>query len=258
MGKLQFIFLEILLTLGLIFLGLIATKAASGLRAGGLEKNHDRRLTWVRGALYATILALVVWGARGLAVGMAAGIHSMESEDDFIHLRLDQAYSNALRAVEFRPGTLAYWKDLAASKFVQGQFDSVLKDEPVFSALSGGQMDEETSMRLAYCHYFLGEYDQVLPLTETVIHNNPNFAAPFVLEAMTYTAQRKFDRAEQIYLGVLQVFPSQEAAVEGLAHIHYLKGFPETAEKVLDETAKFPFPPDARKRIGALKAFYAQ
>ena len=258
MNKLQFIFLETIMTLGLVVLGLVAAKAVGGLRTSGVAIGADRRLAPVRGILYTVILALTVFGARGLAVGLAAGIHSMASESDFTQLRMDSAYANALRAVELRPGKLAYWKDLAGAKFVQGQFASVLKDEPVFHALSGKQLDEESTMRFAYCHYFLGEYDQVIPLTEEVIHNNPTFAAPFVLEAQTYTAQRNYAKAEQIYLGVLQVFPSQEAAVEGLAHIHYLKGFPETAEKVLDETAKFPFSPEARKRIDALKAFYAQ
>ena len=254
----RFIVAETLLIFGLAFLGLVAAKATSGLRARGPAKGSAQRLAWVRGVLYTIILALVVLGARGLAEGMSAGIHSLTSEDDCDHMRLGRAYSNALRAVELRPGALQYWKDLSIAKFRQEQFESVLKDEPVFRALNGGNLDEEILMRLAYCHYFLGEYDRVIPLTEEVIRNNRNFAAPYVLEAMTYTAQKNFVRAEQIYLAVLQVFPSQEAAVEGLAHVHYLKGFPETAEKVLEETAKFPFPPEARKRIDALKEFYAQ
>jgi tetratricopeptide (TPR) repeat protein len=254
----RFILAETLLILGLAFLGLVAAKATGGLQARGPAKDSEWRLAWVRGVLYTIIFALVVLGARGLAEGMAAGIHSMASEDDSNRLRVDRAYSNALRAVELRPGVLNYWKDLSVAKFRQGQFESVLKDEPVFRALNGGKLDEEIMMRLAYCHYFLGEYDRVILLTEEVIRNNRNFAAAYVLEAMTYTAQKNFARAEQIYLAVLQVFPSQEAAVEGLAHVHYLKGFPGTAEKVLDETAKFPFPPEARKRFDALKAYYAQ
>ena len=258
MFKLRFIFSQTILTLGLIFLGLIAAKATAGLRTIGESKDSDWRLAWVRGLLYTSILALVIFGARGLAEGMAAGIHSVACADDFNHKRPDQTYFNALRAVQLRPGTIAYWKDLDASKFLQAQFDSVLKDEPVLRALSGGPLDEETTMRFAYCYYFLGEYDRVIPLTEEVIRNNRNFAAPYILEAMTYTAQKKYIQAEQVYLAVLQVFPSQETAVEGLAHVHYLKGFPETAEKVLAETAKFPFPPQARKRFDALKAFYAQ
>jgi tetratricopeptide (TPR) repeat protein len=254
----RFIVVQILMIFGLAILGLVAAKATGGLRARGPAKDSEWRLASVRGVLYTIILILVVWGARGLADGMAAGIHSMASEGDANNMRVDQAYSNALRAVELRPGVLDYWKDLSIAKFRQAQFESVLKDEPVFRAVNGGNLDEELMMRLAYCHYFLGEYDRVIPLTEEIIHNNRNFAAPYVLEAMTYTAQKKFVQAEQIYLAVLQAFPSQEAAVEGLAHVHYLKGFPENAEKVLDETAKFPFPPEAMKRFNALKAFYAQ
>ncbi|HEV2348386.1 MAG TPA: hypothetical protein VG028_00915 [Terriglobia bacterium] len=258
MLKLRFIFSETLLTLGLLFLGLVAVKATGGLRARGSAKEPGRGLVWVRGFLHTTILVLVVLGARGLAVGLAAGIHAWESEDDITANRVDLAYSNALRAVELRPGELDYWKDLSASKFRIGQFASVLKDKPVFQALSGGKLNDETMMRFAYCHYYLGEYDQVLPMTEELIRSNHFFAAPYVLEGMTYTAQRKFTQAEQTYLAVLQVFPSQESAVEGLAHVHYLMGHPETAQKVLDETTKFPFAPPSRQRFEDLKAFYAQ
>jgi tetratricopeptide (TPR) repeat protein len=249
MLKLRFIFSETLLTLGLIFLGLVAAKAVGGLRA---------RLAWVRGVLYTAILALVVLGARGLALGLSAGIHAWQSEDDIGNMRVDHAYSNALRAVELRPAELDYWKDLSLAKFREAQFASLLKDEPVFRILTGGKLDEETMLRLAYCHYFLGEYDPALAMTDELIHNNRYFAAPYVLEGMTYVAEKKFARAEQVYLAVLQMFPSQEPAVEGLAHVHYLMGHPDTAIKVLDETSKFPFPAPSRKRFEDLKAFYAQ
>jgi tetratricopeptide (TPR) repeat protein len=228
------------------------------LRAPGAANDSDRRLAAVRGFLYTTILVLVILGARGLAVGLAAGIHSWRSETAAANMRIDQAYSIALRAVELRPGELDYWKDLSASKFRKGQFASAIKDEPVFRALNGGKLDEDSMVRFAYCHYFLGEYDQALPMAEELIQNNPNFASPYMLEAMTYTAQRNYARAEQIYLAVLQVFPSQETAVEGLAHIHYLLGHADTALRVLDETKKFPFSPQSRKRFEDLKAFYAQ
>jgi hypothetical protein len=54
------------------------------------------------------------------------------------------------------------------------------------------------------------------------------------------------------------MFPSQQAAVEGLAHVHFLRGDTASALEVLDQTAKFPFSPEARKRFAALKALYAQ
>ena len=258
MDKVRFFFSETLMALGLAFLGLVAAKAVGALQAGGSPKNQNRRLAVVRGLLYTAILALVILGARGLGTGVSAGVRALASEGDANTIQLERGYQNALRAVQLRPGNADYWRILSASKFRLGQFNSVLKDQPVLEALSGGKLDEENTMRLAYCHYLLGQYDQVYPLTAGVIQAHRYFAAPYVLEGMTYMAQKKYAQARQRFLDVLQLFPSQEAAVEGLAHAHFLMGDAANALRVLNETQKFPFPPEARKRFDDLKIFYAQ
>ncbi len=258
MDKLRFFFSEILKTLCLAFLGLVAVKAVGTLQAIGAQGKANRLIVWVRGVLYASIMALVIMGARGVGEETAAGIHALASEDAAAHLRLDDAYANALRAVELRPGVIIYWNDLSTAKFIQGQFESVLKDEPVIRMLSGGKPEEDTTLRFAYCHYFLGQYDQVFPLTEQLIQENRFLGPPYVLEGMTYIAQKKYARAKQRFLDLLQMFPVQEAAVEGLAHAHFLMGDPGSTLEVLNATEKFPFSPEARKRFDALKAFYAR
>jgi Flp pilus assembly protein TadD len=95
-------------------------------------------------------------------------------------------------------------------------------------------------------------------LTGRLIQNNRYLASPFVLEGISYMAEKKYAQAERRFLAVLQVFPTQQAAVEGLAHVHYLMGDSGSALEVLNDTAKFSFPPQARKRFDALKAFYGQ
>jgi tetratricopeptide (TPR) repeat protein len=258
MEKLRFIFSETARIVCLAFLGLVAAKAIGSLQARNAQPDLAHRVAWVRGVLYASILALVVMGARGLGVETSAGIHALASESNIRELQLDKAYSNAARAVELRPTVYAYWRDLSVAKFVVGQFSSVLKDEPVYRALSNGDLEEDMTLRLAYCHYFLGEYEQVFPLTGPLIRNNHYLASPLVLEGMTYMAEKKYAQAERKFLEVLQVFPNQQAAVEGLAHVHYLMGDPGNALEVLNDTAKFSFTPEARKRFDALKAFYGQ
>ena len=258
MYKLRLIFSETLMTIALAFLGLVAAKAVASLKETQPGGQPNRGLVWVRGVLYAVILTLVIMGGKGVGVDAAAGIHGLASEDDVANLRLEHAYANALRAVQLRPAMFVYWRDLAIAKFLQAQFNSILNDEPVFRAVTGDNLDEETTLRFAYCHYFLGQYEQVFPLTEQLIRNNRAYTAPYVLEAATLMAQKKLAAAERRYLDVLQMFPVQQAAVEGLAHVHFLMGDRGSALDVLNETAKFPFPPEARKRFDALKAFYAQ
>lgn len=258
MDEIRFIFSEIFETLCLVFLGLLAAKAAGELRASSSPPVAKMQRAAIRGVLYTVILALVVLGARGVGKDTSAGIHALASEDDLRHLRLDSAYANALRAVELRPGIIIYWKDLSASKFLKGQFESALKDEPVLNALNGGKPDEDSTLRFAYCHYFLGQYDHVFPLTGQLIRDSRYNPSPYVLEGMTYMAQKKFAQAEQKFLNVLQFLPVQQAAVEGLAQAHFLMGDSGGALEVLNQTQKFPFSPEARQRFNALKAFYAQ
>jgi cytochrome c-type biogenesis protein CcmH/NrfG len=91
-----------------------------------------------------------------------------------------------------------------------------------------------------------------------LIRQNPAYAAPYVLQGLAYTAEKKYPEAQQSFLGVLQIFPNNQAAVEGLARAFYLGGDRQRARAVLDETAKFPFPPPARERFEALKGLYDQ
>jgi tetratricopeptide (TPR) repeat protein len=147
---------------------------------------------------------------------------------------------------------------LAQVKLVLRQFASLKADMPVIQALSGGKLDEEDAYRLAASCYFLAEYDKVILLTQQMIRENRVYAAAYVLQGLAYTAQKKYPEGQRTFLQVLQMFPSQQAAVEGLAHVHFLMGDTAGALDVLNQTAKFPFSPEARTRFAALKALYAQ
>jgi tetratricopeptide (TPR) repeat protein len=245
--------------IGLAFLSLVAVKAVAGLRLRGpAPGSRSRGLAWLRGILYAAILAMVVVGAFGVGIETAAGIHGFVCDSAVAHGQPTRAYNNARRAVELRPGTLLYWQQLSRAKFMLLQFDSVLKDEPVLRKLSPDTLDEKTLLRLALSHYFLGHYDQVVLLTEQIIHGNPSFGTPYVLEAMTYVAEKRYAQAERRFRAVLRFAPTDVGAVEGLAHVRYLMGDPGGALQVLDQTSKFEFDPEARKRFEMLKEFYAQ
>jgi len=112
--------------------------------------------------------------------------------------------------------------------------------------------------QFALCSYFLGQYDQVVATTLRLIRQNPSYAAPYVLQGLTYIAEQKYPEAEQSFLAVLQIFPNNQAAVEGLARSYYLGGDRQRALGVLAETAKFPFSEPARQRFEALKGLYDQ
>lgn len=253
----RFFFWTAMKALSLVFLGLLAAKGV-----GSLQMQRPQRkakcLAVMRVVLYTVILALAALGARNLGYDVAAEVYSRASQSNLARGEVSKAYSNALRAVELRPGILRYWRTLAAAKFAQHQFASLVEDLPVFQALSGGKLEEEEIYRIAAAHYFLAQYDKVIPLTQQMIRESPVYGAPYVLQGYAYTAQKKFPEAERSFLAVLQMFPTQEAAVEGLAHVYFLTGDTARALGVLNETAKFPFPREARKRFEALKALYAQ
>lgn len=113
-------------------------------------------------------------------------------------------------------------------------------------------------MRYSYLHYALGQYSEVFPLTQAVIQYNPGYSLPYIVEGMTYTAQKKYAHAEQQYREALRYDPTLEDAVAGLAHVHYLMGDVGGALEVLDATSKLSFPPEARKHFNDLKVLYAQ
>jgi len=253
----RFIFWTAIKALGLAFLGLLTAKAVSGLRGSDAEGSQDR-LRWVRGLLYAAILALVIQGARIVGTDIAAENYAHTSQQNLARFELAKAYENARRAVELRPGELAYWHALAGAKFARKQYASLLADRPVLVALGGGKLAEEDAYTCAVAYYALAQYDKVIPLTENMIRENRVYAAPYVLQGYTFLAQKKFPEAERTFLEVLQMFPTMQVAVEGLAHAHFLEGDRAAALEVLGQTSRFSFPPEARQRFEALKALYAQ
>jgi tetratricopeptide (TPR) repeat protein len=253
----RFIFWTAMKTLALVFLGLLAVKSVESLSWGG-ERGRKGRAVAVRGMLYGAILLLAMLSAWNLGYDIAAEVYANASRSNLAHREVKEAYANALRAVELRPGTLSYWQALAASKSALRQFGSLVGDLRVFQALSGGNMDEEDRYRFASAYYFQGEFDKVIPLTQRMIAENRMYASPYVLQGYAYTAQTNFPQAERTFLEVLQMFPTQQLAVEGLAHLYFIGGNKAGALDILDQTKKFPFPPESRQRFEALKALYAQ
>ena len=259
--SLRFIFWEAMKALSLVFLAVLAAKGIGSLRADGHateSRRLARRLAWLRGVLYAMLLALAALGARGVGYDLAAQFYFWASQDNLAHFEAPRAYANALRAVELRPGVLRYWQTLARSKFSEQQFASMLEDEPAFKSISGGRLEEEDALRFAFAHFFLAEYDRVILLTRQLVKENRYYAAPYVLEGTTYLNQKKYPEAERCFLAVLQMFPSQQDAARGLAQIYFLRGERARALAVLSETEKFPFPADARERFRDLKTLYGQ
>ena len=104
----------------------------------------------------------------------------------------------------------------------------------------------------------IGEYDKVVAITLRLIRQNPSYAAPYVLQGLAYTAAKKYPEAQQSFLAILQVFPNNQAAVEGLARVYYLSGDRQRALATLGETTKFTFPAPVRERFEALKGLYGQ
>jgi tetratricopeptide (TPR) repeat protein len=257
LGLARFIFWTGIKALGLLFLGLLAAKAVGALPASVYSSTRRIHLA-VRGVLYVVILALVGAGAQTIGYDLAAEVYMHASASDLIEREKDRAYLNARRAVGLRPGTLRYWQGLSNAKFSRQQYASVIADLPVLVALGGGRLEEADAHRLAASYYFLGQYDKVHPLAQAMIRENPVYAAAYVLEGYTYLAEKKYDESVKIFLEVLQLFPSHQAAVEGLAHAHYLSGNRAAAISVLEQTAQFRFPAGSRQRFEALKELYAQ
>ena len=257
MSEIRFVFWEVMKTVALILLALLYAKAIGGLRTGGAP-DSSQRLRFVRGLLYLVLVALVAVGAMGIGDDVAAELYFTASQDNLDHSQLEQANNNALSAVRLRPGVLRYWQMLATTKLRQGQFKSLLEDQRTLQALSPGRLEESDAMRCAWALFFLGQYEQVIPLTRELIQNNRFYAAPYVLQGNTFLALKNYPEAERSFLEVLQILPGQEDAVEGLAHAHFLTGDTRQALAVLDETARHPFSPEARKRFASLKALYEQ
>ncbi len=249
MEIIRFSFWEAVKVIALVFLGLVSTKAIAGLAV---------RARWLKPVLYALILALVGAGAWYAGNDVAAEVYMRSSDSNLNRGDLDKAYSNALQAVTLRPNNLSYWRSLLQVKIHMQQLQSVVDDEPTIRALSKGDLDEVDEYNFALCSLFLAQYDKVVATTLRLIRQNPSYAAPYVLQGLAYTEEKKYPEAQQSYLAVLQIFPNNQAAAEGLARAYYLGGNRQQALAVLDATAKYPFPTTVRERFEALKGLYDQ
>jgi tetratricopeptide (TPR) repeat protein len=253
----RFIFWELLKILGVAFTSLLAVKAVASRKATG-GNSLASKLARVQPWLYAVILALVGFAAWNLGYDIAAEVYYWTSLSDAQNSRLSKAYLNSLQAVVLRPGVPRYWKALEAAKFNLGQFASVVDDWPALHRLAGGDWDEVDSYRFAVSLFFLGRYDEALSIAKQLIRQNRFYMPPFILQGDILTAQRKYGEAQQAFAAVLQFLPTDQAAVEGLAHANFLEGNRQQALKVLEETSKLPFSIEARKRFEALKGLYGQ
>jgi tetratricopeptide (TPR) repeat protein len=245
----RFVFWEAVKVLGLVFLGLVSSKAVAALTV---------RKNWIKPALYALILAVAGLGAWFAGNDVAAEVYLWTANSNLDQGDLVKAYSNALRAVNLRPNNLSYWRPLRDSKMRLHFFQSALDDRPAELALSGGGLDEIDEYQFALCLYFLGQEDKVVATTHRLIAQNPYYAAPYVLQGLALTAEKKYSEAQKSFLDVLQIFPSNQMAVEGLARAYFLGGDRLRAMEVLNQTGKFPFPAPARERFEALKGLYDQ
>jgi len=253
----RFIFWELLKILGVAFTSLLAAKAVASLKAPedhSLASRLVRAKTW----LYVLILALVGFSAWNLGYDIAAEVYYWVSLSDIQNSRLAKAYLNSLQAVVLRPGVPRYWTALEAAKFNVYQFASVVDDFPAMQRVTGGDLDEADSYRFAVCVFYLGRYDEALRMTEQVISQNRLYVPPYILRGYVLIAQRKYAEAQQAFLAALQIFPTDQAAVEGLAHAYFLEGNRRQALKVLDETSRLPFSREAQRRFEALKGLYGQ
>jgi tetratricopeptide (TPR) repeat protein len=245
----RFIFWEAVKVLGLVFLGLVSSKAVATLTV---------RKAWIKPALYALILAFAGLGAWEAGNDVAAEVYLWNCKSNLNRGDLVKAYSNASEAVSLRSDNLSYWGALIETKIRMQQLQSVLDDEPTVQALAKGDLNESGEYQFALCSYFLGQYDKVVATTLRLIRQDPSYAAPYILQGLAYTAEKKYLQAQQSFLAVLQIFPDNQAAVEGLARAFYLGGDRQRALAVLDDTTKFPFPPPVRDRFDALKGLYGQ
>ena len=257
MEQVRFIFFELLKILGVAFTSLLAVKGVASLKAAE-ENTLANRLARAKPWLYAVILALVVFGAWNLGYDIAAEVYYWASLGDAQNSRPARGYLNSLQAVVLRPGVPRYWQSLESAKFSLGQWASVVDDRSALQRVVGQELDEVDSYRVAVCLFFLGRYDEALRITERLVAQNAFYLPPYILQGHVLLAQRKFGDAQQAFLSALRVLPTDQGAVEGLAHAYFLEGNRQQALKVLEDTSKFPFSIEAQKRFEALKGLYGQ
>jgi tetratricopeptide (TPR) repeat protein len=255
--QVRFIFWELLKILGVSFTSLLAVKGVASLKAtanNSLASRLARAKVW----LYALILALVVFGAWNLGYDIAAEVYFRASLNDAQNSRPSKSYLNSLQAVVLRPGILRYWQALESAKFSLGQWASVVNDVPAMQRVAGRDLDEEDSYRVAVSLFFLGRYDEALRITERIIGQNRFYLLPSILQGHILIAQGKYGEAQRAFQSALNVLPTDQLAVEGLAHAYFLEGDRQQALKVLEDTSRFPFSIEAQKRFEALKGLYGQ
>ena len=257
MEQVRFIFWELLKILGVTFISLLAVKGVASLKATA-DNTLASRLACAKPWLYALILALVVFGAWNLGYDIAAEVYYWAALSDAQHSRTSKSYFNSLQAVVLRPGIPRYWQALESAKFSLGQWASVVDDSPALQRVTGRDLDEADSYRLAVSLFFLGRYDEALRITERLIGQNRFYLPPSILQGHILIAQGKYGEAQQAFRAALNVLPTDQAAVEGLAHAYFLEGNRQQALKVLEDTSKFPFPSEAQKRFEALKGMYGR
>ena len=257
MEQVRFIFWELLKILGVAFTSLLAVKAVASLRVTE-DRSLANRLVRAKPWLYAVILALVGFGAWNLGYDIAAEVYYRASLSDAQNFRLSKGYLNSLQAVVLRPGIPRYWQALESAKFSLGQWASVVDDRPAMQKVVGRDLDEVDSYRVAVGLFFLGRYDEALRITDRLVAQNRFYLPPYILQGHVLTAQRKYGEAQQAFQSALKVLPTDQIAVEGLAHAYFLEGNRQQALKVLDDTSKFPFSLEAQRRFEALKGLYGQ
>ena len=246
----EFVFWEVLKAFALLVAALLAAKAAKSFAA-----TRPAGRAWI---LYGVILLLVVFASRTVGMDVAAEVYSWAGQKNLDRREYVLAYSNAVRAVNLRPEVLRYWQLLARSKFSLRQFDSLLRDEPALRSFSSQGLDEDDLLRLAYCHYFLGQYSDAIVLTKQFIARSPAYPKAYILLGQAELNLRQYTEAERDFMTSLQILPTQSDAVEGLAHAYFLSGKTAQAIAALDATSHYAFPSPARRRFEALKDLYEQ
>jgi tetratricopeptide (TPR) repeat protein len=255
--QVRFIFWELLKILGVSFVSLLAVKGVASLKVTENDALASR-LARARVLLYALVLAMAAFGAWNFGYDIAAEVYYRSSLSDAQPARPAKNYLNALQAVQLRPGILRYWQALESAKFKFGQWASVVDDMPAMQRVAGRDLDEVDSYRVAVSLYYLGRYDEASRVTERLIRQNRLYLPPLILQGHILIAQRKYGEAERVLVSALNVLPTDQLAVEGLAHAYFLDGNRQQALQVLEETSRFPFPAEAQKRFEALKGLYGQ
>ena len=257
MEQVRFIFWELLKILGVSFVSLLAVKGVASLRVTGTGVPASR-LARAKLLPYALVLAMAVFGAWNFGYDIAAEVYYRSSVSEAQRGHPAKNYLNALQAVQLRPGILDYWQALESAKFNLGQWASVVDDLPAMQRVAGRDLDEVDSYRVALCLYHLGRYEEGWAIAERLSRQNRLYLPPVILRGYILIAQKKYGEAERVLTSALNILPTDQFAVEGLAHAYFLEGNRRQALEVLEDTSKFPFPMQAQKRFEALKGLYGQ